>query len=321
MKRGSVRVTLKLYRFELLVTVVAGVLGSLAAVYLGLQLAGSTPTSDCIDLTSGGPIFGDDAARCPTLAAFSAVSGIAGPLLAIIGLLPFFGGGLIGSQLVAREIDQRTAQFAWFLAPARTRWLLDRVVPPLLVLTLTLAVVATASAYLEAARAPALDVSRSFNDYGLWGPLLIFRGMAVLGIGVLVGAILGRVLPALLVTGLISAALFLGLPFASTVAHTLVPLDPATISKNEYPLYVVSGWRTPDGGILSQEEARSLIPTDASKPGEAEDWLAAHFESVTLGLPGSQLPAVQTKEALLLVIVGTASLSAAAFVLDRRRLS
>lgn len=314
-----VRITLKLHRFELLVIVLACALGSVAAVVLGLQLTSTTPSRDCIDLTSGGPIFGDDAARCPSLAEFSSISGIAGPVLALIGVLPFFGGALIGSQLVAREVDHRTAQFAWSLAPVRWRWLADRVVPPVIVLAVALAVIAVASAFLEAARTPGLLVTSSFNDYGLWGPLLIFRGLAALSIGVLIGSVAGRVLPALLVTAMVCAVLFLGLPFVSTVAHPLVALESGSMPKNEYPLYVVSGWRTPDGRILGQEEARLLVPPEASAPGEAEDWLAANFESVNLGIPGSDLPVIQGKEAILLLSVAVVSGFGAVFVLDRRR--
>lgn len=316
---GDARITLKLYRFELLVTVVACLLAGAAATILGRQLASLAPSPDCIHLTSGGPIFGSDMARCPSLAGFSSINGIAGPVLAAFGVLPFFAGALVGSQLVAREVDHRTAQLAWSLATVRRRWLFDRVAPPLVILAITLTVAAVASAYLEAGRVPALQISSGFHDYGLWGPLLIFRGVAALGIGVLIGAVVGRVLPSLLLTGAICGVMFLALPVASTLAQPLVPLVSDQTSATEYPLSVSSGWKAADGRFLSQDEARALVPPDASGPGQAEGWLSAHFELVNLGIPGSRMPEVAGREAIALLLVGLAGVAIAALVLDRRR--
>jgi ABC-type transport system involved in multi-copper enzyme maturation permease subunit len=315
----SIWITLKLFRFELAVIIVTSFVLSLAAVAIGLQLTGLRPSPGCVDLTSGGAILGGDATRCPSLAAFSSLNGLAGPLLAIIGVQPFLAGALIGSQLVSGEIDHRTAQLAWSLAPVRWRWLADRILPPIGVLALALAVTAAASAYLEAARTPALQISSSFNDYGLWGPLLIFRGLTALALGVLIGAVAGRILPALLVTTALGGALFLGLPFISTLAQPLVPIAASQIPGNEYPLYVVSGWRSPDGRILTEDEALALVPSDSSGPGQAEGWLAARFESVDLGVPGAHMPAVEAREALLLSVMAVIAVSATALVIDRRR--
>lgn len=75
------RITLRLFRFEIAVTVLACLLSAATAMWFAHQLGNNIPTPDCIALTNGGPIFGDDSARCPSLALFSSVNALAGPLL------------------------------------------------------------------------------------------------------------------------------------------------------------------------------------------------------------------------------------------------
>jgi len=71
-----------------------------------------------------------------------------------------------------------------------------------------LTVVAVVGEALASATMPAQHLDRDFTWYGRRGALIVVRGLASLAIGVLVGAWLGRVLPALLVAVFASVLIF-----------------------------------------------------------------------------------------------------------------
>ena len=82
--------------------------------------------------------------------------------------------------------------------------------PLVVVFGVALLILGQASDVLQAAIYPD---GRGFADYGSRGPLLAARGVAVFGIGVVIGLTFGRVLPAILLTALVTAALLGGVEY------------------------------------------------------------------------------------------------------------
>jgi hypothetical protein len=80
-----------------------------------------------------------------------------------------------------------------------------------LVLVVLLLVVAVMGEVLASAEIPTRHLDRDFAWYGRRGGLLVVRGLASFGIGVLVGAWLGRVMPALLVGIVATVLIFSGI--------------------------------------------------------------------------------------------------------------
>ncbi len=118
-------------------------------------------------------------------------------------VVPFVLGTLLGAPIVAREIEHRTASMAWSLARSRSVWLAQRVVPIALFLVSALVLIGLAGSWFDDAR-----FSTGFwRDYGPW-PLLVARGLLTFVFGVVSGTLLGRVLPAVLMTAL-ACAVFL----------------------------------------------------------------------------------------------------------------
>jgi hypothetical protein len=110
-----------------------------------------------------------------------------------------FGLGLVlGVPLVAREVEHGTAQLAWTVSRSRLRWLVGRVAFATLIGVLLSALLAVTTDVLAAAMLPNIELSQDFNMHGNRGPLIVGRTILGLGAGVLVGALLGRQLPALL---------------------------------------------------------------------------------------------------------------------------
>ena len=92
------------------------------------------------------------------------------------GWLLGFGVGLIvGIPLVARDIEQGTAQIAWTLGRSRTRWLLRRIAFGLLVVVVLLAGLAVMTDLLGAAMQPNDDLARSFFFEGNRGLIIVAR--------------------------------------------------------------------------------------------------------------------------------------------------
>jgi hypothetical protein len=128
----------------------------------------------------------------------------------------FAVGLVLGVPLVAREVDHGTAQLAWTIGRSRVRWLIGRVAFAALVAVVLTALLAVTTEVLATAMLPNIDMSQDFNLHGNRGPLIVGRAMLGLGAGVLVGALLGRQLPALLlgvfVVGGVYAATWVGFP-------------------------------------------------------------------------------------------------------------
>lgn len=136
------------------------------------------------------------------------LAGAIGLLSAVATVAPFAAGIFLGAPLLSREIEHRTAPMAWSLSPSRPAWLAWRTLPLLILLAAALLVLGQASALmLETAEEGQLG----FRQYGMFGSILAARGLAVFGVGLLVGLALGRVLPALLVTALATVAIVGGM--------------------------------------------------------------------------------------------------------------
>ena len=193
---STVRLTLKLHRFEILAVVAGAVVVAGAALAVWSMMAPIATPARCIEDRFLDPV----PAECLTTERFLELNeAYAGKVMAAMAVLPFIAGALLGVSLVAREIEQRTASIAWSLSASRRRWLLARFGLLAAILGVVLALPAVTAGVLEGVRMPWIDPGSSFHDYALRGPVVVARGLAAFAIAVLAGALLGRVLPGLIV--------------------------------------------------------------------------------------------------------------------------
>jgi hypothetical protein len=120
-------------------------------------------------------------------------------------IAPGLLGLILGVPIVARELELRTAGFSWALTPSRWRWLVSRFLPMLLVGLGGLAVVAWAGTTLFdamwlARRGPDL------TEIAGQGVALVARGLAAVAVALLIGSLVGRTMPALLIGVVVLAA-------------------------------------------------------------------------------------------------------------------
>lgn len=244
-------------------------------------------------------VVGDDFATC------RAESELANMMLAwamillpIASVTPFLVGLFLGPPIIAREIEHHTASVAWSLSPSRVRWLVQRVIPVVVLVALTLLLVGYASELL--ALATSQEDALGFPHFAMHGPLLMVRGVAVLAIGIAVGLVVGRTLPALLLTGGLAVALVLGLTVGrdALVKAEGVPVPLGQQSSLD-SIPFDSGYRVDaTGEILSWEAVYRQYPEELNigeeVPGLTPIWYV---------VPAEQYPWFVAREAGALLVL------------------
>jgi hypothetical protein len=201
--RSWLALLFRLHRWEVLASAAGVAVLTVAMLWFTLQLrALAAGEAGCLDPAAF-------VAGCEQFAQrFGDLSGWGSRLLYVSWGAPFGMGLVLGVPLVSRELEHRTASIAWTLSRSRARWLARRVAFLAVVLIGLLAVVALASDMLASALQPTLHLDRDFTWYGRRGGLIVVRGLAALGIGVTLGAFIGRLLPAMLAAAFVSVLIF-----------------------------------------------------------------------------------------------------------------
>ena len=195
----EIRLTIRLHQFELYAFGTALVVLAVAGFVGSFYVDGLRPGPECMAIDGSSP------ASCePGLRAWSDAQQLIGglvlsPTLAVAYVI----GAFLGVPIVARELERGTTRLAWSLAPSRWRWLAMRALPVLAIIVVLAFVAGAAVDRFFGASVQGEDPAASFTLYGARGGLLAARAAFIFGVAVVVGAVIGRALPALIVTALI----------------------------------------------------------------------------------------------------------------------
>lgn len=334
----TARLLFKIHRFESLAVAAGALLLAVAALYVASRLNSAAVETGCVQqwFDSGwfdaGPFEASPACEQSMQAFLSINEYEAGKVMAGMAVLPFVAGLLLGVPLVAREVEQRTATLAWSLQSSRLRWLFKRALIVAALLAAVLAIPATAAEILEPARQPWMDpATTAFSDYGLRGPLTVFRGLAALSIGILAGAAIGRVLPALIFAAVGAVLLFQVL----TAAQWAFLPEPELLPVTETQVAGRAGLQTGDGQPQYRDQGGNILTWDeilARAPfpyydAELEDvdprftaWFdSAGYEEYESFIRGERLGVVAVREAAGLSALSVVLLATSLIVVRRRR--
>jgi hypothetical protein len=316
----STRLVLKHHRFEVGAAAILGLLAPVAALVISYRLSSIGVPAGCFErwLAGGGAEGAGDCAG--PVEAFAQINeDEAGKLLAFMAILPFIVGLVAGVSIVGRELEARTAQLGWALTPSRHRWLARQVGPILLIVVVVVVLAGAAASVLEATREPWYH--STFGDLTLHGWPVVGRAVAAFSIGLLVGAVIGRSLPALILAALACVVLLLFEGMAQDAwfqsNYELIG-DTTTVNNGSFDgIYGDSGWLAPDGRFVDGQSAFQQVPTAAQDPSQ---WLLDNgWKMAALGVPSSkagQLAALETLGFLsVALIVGVATVP----IVDRRR--
>jgi len=213
MNRTTTRLALRLHRFEIVILAALAVLGALLALLVCSWLDGTGYTACARAMQTGAE---------PTPACISAQDAFykiqSGSVVILTQVLlfavPYLLAVLTGVAIVGREVERGTARLAWSLAPSRATWFAGRLLPLLAVVAAVGLLTGLAGDRLSASMIPGTNPWASLADFGSRGVDQAARVVFAFAVAVLVGAALGRALPALLVGTIV---IFLGLGGGSGV--------------------------------------------------------------------------------------------------------
>lgn len=305
----SALMTYRIHRFEIRAILFATLLSVAvsAIVVTWIETSGygdclitfDQPTVACLGLESTGAWFSRVARMSIVLAAF----------------FPFLAGLLLGTPLVAKEIDSGTARLAWSLSPSRGRWYLARLLPMLAAIALASMAIGIVADVLTGVMIPGRDLANSFVGFHGRGLLIATSALVLGSAAVALGAILGRPTPTL-VLALVLGGLTL---FAVSEVHRKVFLVPEAVvvsadgNFSDDDLYIDSKFQLPDGTLATWEE---LIARDPSF-GQGE--FGPELPYVTLAVPGARYREVEAREAGVHLGISAIFLLVGGLVVLRRR--
>jgi len=306
------RVILRPHRPEAASVAVMGVLTCIVAGGLVLRLLAYGIPAGCF-----GPAGASCIDRQHDMNAYFDTVGVWGFVAsAMITVLPAVSGVLFGIALVGKELDQGTTTFAWSIAPSRRRWLLQRVVPigiAILVLGLLVGAIADVVAFMQE---PATDPNGSLAKLGVRGPVIGAETIAYFGLALLVGSVVGRILPALLLAIVLVVPAFVGVTL----------LTDAFLSHETVLTYGVDGGvpgrvvdsliESPDGEVLTWQQAYDRYGEAAM---ESVDGPGGTFRTVLRINPPELYPIAVARMFILYSALGLVAIVLSVAVVDRRR--
>lgn len=323
-----VRTVWKVYRFELAFVALAIAVLAVATLVQAIVIEGERPTAACweaITTAAGeGSITDAEAPGCGTLRPWYAAQEQAGATLGVSGFVPILAGALLGSVLVSREVEQRATRLAWWLGPSRWRWLMVRILLVGGLLVVLLIAQGLAANALVGARSIDIDPRMSLRNFGDRDIAIVARGLAIFALSVLVGAVLGRQLPALIVS--VALALLLvdtlgnAFPFGAPMQVTPAPkrLEMSTSFQREADWSLGSGDRRRTDGLIFDWDAVVAMAPRRVRDAELARWIEQRFELVDLSYGGEQLTEIELREAVPLGLVALLAFGAAFVVVERR---
>jgi len=225
-------------------------------------------------------------------------------------------GLFLGVPIVGREVESRTSSLAWSLSRSRRQWLVRRASPVFGVVVLACLACGAAGDLLVHA-APWVEGSDpGFSDWWARGPQVAVRGVAVGAIGLAMGALVGRQLPALLLAGLATLALF--------VAATLIvegwmeaAAEPVVVGPDQVVSGKIYGSAFRDdatGELLDDEQVYQEIGDEMDMYG-----VPGGFSQVYFMVPSRRYGEFVLYESAIFGLVAVAAFGASSLIVANRR--
>jgi hypothetical protein len=311
MRFDGARITLRLHRFEL-IAFGAALIGLVLAAFVGAAYVDSLrPGPECL-------ITEELTFACQrAFDAYESAKGvISGLMLAPLLLVTYAVGLFLGVPIVARELERGTVRLAWSLAPSRWRWYVARVVPILVALTVLTFAAGVAADHWAATSRPDGDFANSFSGYGARGGLLASRAVFIFAVAVVVGSVIGRALPAVIIAALVAT---IGLTGGTQVHHEILRGEAVVVAQGEEgggvgegDMWIDSKFQLPDGTLVGWEYFGDQGPASDEQGNSL-------YPQVSLIIPGERYRFVEAREALALAVGSLVALLLAALVVRRRR--
>ena len=346
MKRTTIRILLRQNRFELF-TLAASTLAIVMLLVAAMLAYGRLIDLGCL---GSDPPFTcqDEYVVERLLVSFSA------GLSQVAMIVPVFLSVILGIRLVGLEVERGTAALPWTLGRSRVAWLFQRaVVLAIIIAAAGLAIGLACDALLRAAF-PTIDLGSSLYSYVSRGWLVPAYALVAFGLATLIGAVLGRVLPALIVTLLAGMIIFISSTwgFSAVMNAEAVPLQVDSLAApgvTEGPTSTEgpSSGGGSTGGSTGPNPAPTITPTKIPTPPDPnitleyrlrdratqryvswdEVYVTANgappdmtrYEQVLMGIPGERSLFIIGREVVLFTGFAVFCVGLSGFVVTRRR--
>jgi hypothetical protein len=315
--RRAFRLAFAMQRFELLLLLGAALLLAVAGLVLAWQVRVARGAEVECFRNAPPAVEGSQTDPCPQTRPPLEILETGATLMHVGAIAtPFVLGLFLGVPTVAREVEHRTAGIAWSLSPSRRRWLLKRAAPTLILVAVATLAVGIVGDVLTHAMPSAEGADVGFTDYPARGPLLAVRGMAVFAIGLAVGALVPRQLPALLLAAGFALALFvaMSLEMDDRMRREAVPLTSQEMQQGASQNVYDSAIRVDATG--------ELIPSDvfyAEHPEAMEGEWPPGLTPVVYAVPGSRYGDYVLRESAILGAAALLAVGTTAAVVNRMR--
>jgi hypothetical protein len=235
------------------------------------------------------------------------------PIAFVGAMFPSIAGVVLGIAAVAKELELRTAVLAWSVGPSRRKWMVQRIFPLLSIVAL----LGLGSTQLFAAMMrlnnPGADPFSvaTFELISVTGFAPMAAGISAFGLTVVVGAMLGRLLPGLMIAGafVIVTAVLIQQGNERLMAGESLVAEPMFAGAGRQ---IDSMLRTPDGRVISWNDAfpdYADVNTGQPLPGVTE---------MVRYVPIEIYPQVAARYVLFHLLVGFFGLTLAFAVVERR---
>jgi ABC-type transport system involved in multi-copper enzyme maturation permease subunit len=238
--------------------------------------------------------------------------------------LPGVCGVFIGAPLVAREIETGTFRFAWTQGSNRVQWIVTKLV----LLAVVICVLCLAFSALFAwwfgpwhSLVGRMESGQAYETEGI-----VFTARALFGftLGALLGALIGRTVPAMAAT----AAVWLAVVWPSVIYLRPLIMKPITVSGNNVPnlptAWGLDSWvQNSSGHHLTQYEMNQIFmqahDDGANSPAAFNTWLAQHhYTNWTSYEPNSRFWHFQIVESSAYIVLTLLLAGATIWWLHRR---
>lgn len=315
--RGLAWVTLRQQRTALVSLTAVLACCALALVYFGLRMHTDFRTigvDECL------PQQVHRAHNCSIrMQEFGSDQNRVNQLMAFFLPLPVLFGLFLGAPLLAREYESGTFRFAFTQAVGATRWLVSKIA---LLTAFTIAVTVAFTCVVMWWYAPLVPLNGRFGSTSIqeiYGAVFVARAVFALAVGLLAGALLRRVVPAIGVT----LVVWVGVVAASIISLRPHLLNPLTIVNGNTPSgwIITDVWTDPNGHALNLEQVSELEYNGALAGHKLDltSYLAGQgYRHTVTYQPASRFWTLQFIEAGGLAVISLILLAAAVGLVRRR---
>jgi ABC-type transport system involved in multi-copper enzyme maturation permease subunit len=313
------------HRTALLATLAVLAVGAVAPIYYGLamhrdftslNLAGCVPGAD----SEPGSVSRAARACNAELADFQSDGNRVNQLMALLLPLPVIFGLFIGAPLLAREYESGTYRFTFTQGAGRTRWLVTKIC---LLTVLTIASTAGFTSLVMWWYAPLVPLDGRIGQTSIqeiYGAVFVARAVFALALGILAGAVLRRVVPAIGATLVAWTAVVIA-SITAVRPHLLSPLTVIDMPGTPSGWIISDVWTSPTREVLNSSQVADDLYSAAAAGHKLDgaQYLFQHgYVHTVIYQPASRFWALQSIEAGGLIILSTAMLLAAVWLVRRR---